>query len=90
MTPKPTTELEVKEETGVTIISHNQGLCKAITLNDTGYAIWQLIDGKRNTDEISNLLWSEQFSLDHENFKKDILTFIKELIAEGFVETLSE
>ena len=52
---------------------------KVKVLNEVGAAVWQLIDGKRNIQQISAEI-SEQFEGDKQAIEVDILRFITELI----------
>ena len=88
--PKPTTDLEVRDNTKVSIISYNQGLCKAITLNETGYSVWLLLDGKRNISEIINEFYINNKNIDFQEISKDITSFMVELQNNGFVNLLDE
>jgi methyltransferase-like protein len=45
------------------------------TLNETGAYIWELIDGKRNVEEIITLL-TEDYDIDKQNAEADVFTFI--------------
>jgi hypothetical protein len=45
------------------------------TLNETGAFIWENINGKRNIEEIINLLVSE-YEIDLINAESDVLSFI--------------
>lgn len=88
MIPVPTTELVVEDRHEVTVISHHQGICKAATLNQTGYAIWKLIDGKKSIGEITELFILTSLNGINHNFQvvsNDILTFITKLEEKGFV-----
>lgn len=89
MIPKPTTELEINDSSGFIIICHNQGVCKALTLNETAYNIWKSIDGKRNIDEIAELVRSTYEKENILDINKDIMDFIDELCDEGFIELYS-
>ncbi len=46
------------------------------TLNETGAFIWELIDGKRNIEEMI-LLVAEEFDTDTETAKNDVIEFIE-------------
>ena len=52
---------------------------KVKVLNEVGAAVWQLIDGKRNIQQISAEI-SEQFEGDKQAIEVDILRFVTELI----------
>ena len=85
--PIPNTDLEVKNNSDYIIINYNQGICKAMTLNLSGYTIWKLIDGIRNINEITKIIHSEQNSVQNiDVILKDIIKFVKKLNLEGFVD----
>ncbi len=45
------------------------------TLNETGAFIWELIDGKRNVEELINAL-TEEYDIDTVTAKTDVFSFI--------------
>jgi hypothetical protein len=47
------------------------------TLNETGQAIWKLLDGKRNLNEVATELEKE---FDGEEIRRDVLGFVTELV----------
>jgi methyltransferase-like protein len=48
------------------------------TLNETGAFIWELIDGKRNIEEIICTL-TEEYDIDHETASKDVFSVINNM-----------
>ncbi|HBC77690.1 MAG TPA: PqqD family protein [Bacteroidales bacterium] len=48
------------------------------TLNESGAFIWELIDGKRNAQEIINKLM-EEYDIDRDSAEKDVLSFINDM-----------
>jgi hypothetical protein len=48
------------------------------TLNEPGAFIWELINGKRNIEEIINAL-SEEYDVDHDSAEKDVFSFINDM-----------
>jgi methyltransferase-like protein len=48
------------------------------TLNEPGAFIWELIDGKRNVEEIINAL-TEEYDIDHDSAEKDVFSFINDM-----------
>jgi hypothetical protein len=48
------------------------------TLNETGAFIWEHINGKRNVEEIINILTTE-YDIDYETASNDIFTFIENM-----------
>ncbi len=53
-------------------------------LNDTGSIIWNLIDGKRTSQEITTEL-SNIYSLEYDQIMHHLHTFISELVSEGLL-----
>ncbi len=53
-------------------------------LNETGSAIWQLLDGGKTVEDIMNIISSE-FNVSREEAEKDTLDFIKELEEKDMV-----
>jgi methyltransferase-like protein len=45
------------------------------TLNETGAFIWELIDGKRNLEEIINAV-TEEYEIEKGSAEKDVFSFI--------------
>jgi hypothetical protein len=48
------------------------------TLNETGAFIWELIDGKRNIDEIIGAVTLE-YEVNYESAREDVQSFIKDM-----------
>jgi methyltransferase-like protein len=48
------------------------------TLNETGAFIWELIDGKRNIEEIIVAL-TEEYDIDRQSAEEDIFSVINEM-----------
>lgn len=48
------------------------------TLNETGGFIWELIDGKRNIEEIIGLL-AREYNVDNKNAGEDVFLFVRDL-----------
>lgn len=89
MTPMPLTDLVVQQANGAVLITNHDGICRAATLNATGYAVWQMIDGRRSIDIIlADLLRSASWtpSVDPEVVAADVRAFIEELRVQGFLE----
>ena len=60
-------------------IRHNVGDLESIyTLNEVAARIWELIDGRRNTDQIRNII-IEEFQVSAEEAEQDLNEFIKKL-----------
>jgi hypothetical protein len=54
------------------------------TLQNTGLAIWKLIDGTRGEAEIVDAL-TAQYEVDREVCAREIAAFIDEVVGAGFV-----
>lgn len=54
------------------------------TLNETGRAIWERLDGKRNLKDVAAELASE-FEAVNEEIEKDVLGLLEELIKKKMV-----
>ena len=48
------------------------------TLNETGAFIWELIDGKRNVEEIINSV-TEEYDIDHGSAVEDVFSFMENM-----------
>jgi len=59
-------------------------LGKVKVVNEVGAAIWQLIDGKRNINQICTEI-CEQFDVDTATAEADILQFINELLERQII-----
>jgi hypothetical protein len=63
-------------------IRNNVGdLQNIYTLNEVGARVWELIDGKKTLNQISNELL-EEFEIDKETLDKDIDVYIAQLLSE--------
>ncbi len=54
------------------------------TLNDTGKAVWDLLDGKRNLGEVSAAL-AEGFEAPAGDIEADVLGLVEELAKRGML-----
>ena len=54
------------------------------TLNDTGRAVWQLLDGKRTLREVVASL-TEEFEASEAELEADVLGFAGELVQRGIL-----
>ena len=54
------------------------------TLNDTGKAVWDLLDGKRNLGEVSAAL-AESFEAPAGEIEADVLGLVEELAKRGML-----
>ncbi len=48
------------------------------TLNESGAYIWELVDGKRNLEEIIDKL-TEEYDIDRNSAEKDVFSFINNM-----------
>lgn len=55
------------------------------TLNETGRAIWQQLDGQKSLNEVIINL-SKEFSCPIDEIKNDVLGFVSEMINQGMIE----
>lgn len=54
------------------------------TLNETGKAIWELLDGRRSLHEVAREL-SEKYAAEPEKIQTDVLGLVGELLRRGMV-----
>ena len=54
------------------------------TLNETGKAIWQVLDGQRNLGQIAAAL-AVQFNSSEDEIAKDVLGFAREMVRRGIL-----
>jgi hypothetical protein len=59
------------------------------TLNTTGTAVWERIDGATSLEEIGRGLW-EQFEITVEQARRDLLELTQTLLDEGLVRVTDE
>ncbi|MEM2842199.1 MAG: PqqD family protein [Thermoproteota archaeon] len=55
------------------------------TLNEVGTRIWQLLERGRSIKEIVRIVL-EEYAVDEDKARKDVLEFINDLYKEGLVE----
>lgn len=58
---------------------------ETIVLNDVGSRIWEIMDGKKDIDEISGAIMSE-FDAAREEALKDITEFVEDMVQRGAAE----
>jgi hypothetical protein len=85
----PSDDVVVREIEGeVVIIPLIAGIGDAddelYTLNPTGQAIWQKLDGKRTLKEVASLL-KDEFNAPDEEIEVDVLGFSKEMVKRGIL-----
>ena len=57
-------------------------------LNPVGSRVWELIDGRRNVEEIVGVIVSE-FDVSREAAARDVTGFVQELLDKGLVIAVS-
>ena len=67
-----------KEYVLVPLANNIADMNSVYTLNETGAFIWELIDGKKNIEEIISAL-TEEYEIDLETALKDVLLFIENM-----------
>jgi hypothetical protein len=58
-----------------------------LTLNETGKAIWQRLDGRRKLGEIVREL-AEEFAASADEIERDVLGLVLELLRRGMITTI--
>ena len=77
---------KISDELILVPIRQNVGDLESIyTLNETGGRIWELIDGKRNTQQIRDLVASE-FEVEPKDAEKDVEEFLRNLAAVSAIQ----
>lgn len=74
----------------INITDNNVGdICLLYQINETGYYIWNNIDGKQTCTELAYRLWKTiEEEIDYQTVFEDVLEFLDELNKRGFVEVL--
>ncbi len=62
----------------------NMDTAASIALNHTGFAVWQLVDGRRTVAGIITAV-SKQFPDAPVNAAQDVVSMLEELAADGFI-----
>ena len=57
------------------------------TINETGAFIWELIDGKKNVEELIDAV-IDKYDADRETATKDVFTFIENMRSYVIIEDL--
>lgn len=52
--------------------------------NSTGTRIWELLDGKRNVEEIIKIIYDE-FEIDYKKAEKEVIGFITDLLKKHLI-----
>ena len=68
------------------LVDQNEG--EVFRLTPVGTAIWEGLDGKRTIQEIIAYI-HEQFEVEDRKARRDVLSFLKQLRTQGFVEPKS-
>lgn len=55
------------------------------TLNETGHAIWDKLDGKRSLEQLVDVLTMDFEDVTREEVEEDVLGFIGELLRRGLL-----
>ena len=84
----PLTDLVVEQDGSVIILSHSAGVCKAVTVNESAYSIWKLVDGSRTADDIADIFVRSQELGDanERTVRQDVRGFLEALAGEGCLE----
>lgn len=72
------------EELDIGVAVTRLGSGRVVFFNDTGFAIWNLLDGWKALDEVI-LLLAIQFDLAPEAISQDVSSFIDRLLAAGLI-----
>ena len=81
--PKKSKQIEFKYLEGETFILHlDKGLF--YKLDKVGTDIWKLIDGKRDTNEIIKIIYTN-YEVKRSALKKDVTDFIEKCIKIGII-----
>lgn len=62
----------------VPVTNNIADMTSVYTLNESGAFIWELIDGKRNIEELISAI-TGKYDIDHETAEKDVLSFISNM-----------
>jgi hypothetical protein len=71
-------------ENEAVLVMPQQGKVKV--LNEVGASIWEMIDGKRDIQQIAEEI-STQFDVDQSTAKSDTLAFMTELLVREIIST---
>ena len=67
-----------KEYVLVPVANNIADMNSVYTLNETGAFIWDLIDGKRNIEEIISLL-TEEYDINEQSASEDVISLINNM-----------
>lgn len=73
---------EVSETAECVLLEPNEG--RVLALNPLGSALWELLDGTRDLEELGQIL-SEATGVEAERARVDVLALVKRLQSEGFL-----
>lgn len=90
----PSEEVVAREIEGeIIIVPLTSGIGDAedelYTLNETGKAIWQLLDGKRTLEDVARALTAE-FEFTDEEIKRDVIGLAEELLKRRILVEVSK
>ena len=63
---------------------------RMLTLNPVGTLVWQLLDGDRTCDELTELLLPKVRGVTIEQLEVDVASFLDELVGAGVVVAIDE
>lgn len=79
---------KIEDETILVPIKNNVGdLQNIYVLNEVGARIWELIDGKKDMEEISDVICTE-YDIIPVEAERDIKEFLKDLESVGAINTV--
>ena len=76
--PKVVTRKTGNEYVLVPVTNKIADMNSVYTLNDTGAFIWELIDGKKNVEEIIDLV-TQEYEIEISSASKDVFDFIRNI-----------
>ena len=83
--PRPSVQCEgVAETAECVLLEPSEG--RVLALNPLGTALWQLLDGQRDRDELTRIL-AEATGVESERARTDVAALLERLGAEGFLES---
>jgi len=71
----------------VPVTNNIADMTSVYTLNETGAFIWELIDGKKNVEELIDAV-IDKYDADRETATKDVFTFIENMRSYVIIEDL--
>jgi SynChlorMet cassette protein ScmD len=83
-TPIPNPIAVLREEFDDWAVLFNPDTAQAVGINPVGVAVWKLLDGKRSVEDVSQEI-RDQYEGVPEHVGQDVIHFIEDLVAGGFV-----